>query len=101
MSNFENLPLHDAVVENIDIKWGSSFVGINLYAFVNKAERALPFILKFIGVTEIQVPHNSPWGESVYVNRVGVENERFYIEMQSGDMLAIKANDFKFEPTSL
>ncbi len=101
MYNFKNLPLHDAVVENIDIKWESSLVEINLYAFMHKNKRALPYVLKFIDVTEIQIPHNNPWGESVYINSVNTENNHYYIEMQSGDTLTIKSGGYSFDPSGL
>ncbi|HLY45335.1 MAG TPA: hypothetical protein VKQ73_07130 [Stellaceae bacterium] len=56
------------------------------------------------GVVDLHVPQLKPWGSSVHVNEVrepqaGARKRRkLEIEMQSGDIITIKAASFAFPP---
>ena len=98
MRGVEVLPLHDAILGEININWENRIVEIHLQAFVKQGSKALPHLLKFEGVSNIEVPHNSPWGESFFVNDVSLVDDCCEVEMQSGDVVKIVAESFSFEP---
>ena len=96
MRRIENLPLHDAIVDSINVNWVTKEVVINLKVFSKKGENAIPHSLIFKQVKSIKIPHESPWGESESINSASVESGICQIEMQSGDVISILAKDFRF-----
>ena len=99
MKSIENLPLHDAIIERVEVVWSDRIVKIQLKAFTEKGKNAVPHSLQFDEVTNIQVPHESPWGDSVFINGVSGANGTCKIEMQSGDLISISATSYKFKPS--
>jgi hypothetical protein len=66
--------------------------------FRSRSQSATPHVLEFAGVTELLVPHRQPWGPSERVNSGAAPAPgRFEIEMQSGDVIEIRAGGFTFE----
>jgi len=96
MSNhFSNLPLHDALLRNIDIHWLTSTVVLYLFVFFDSNLSAVPSELIFHSVTELSFSHNLPWGESSSINKIFEESGIYFIQMQSGDTLKIKCKSFE------
>ena len=96
MTNFQGLPLHDAVLNSITINWSESKVEFSVLAFVEKDVPAVPHKLRFMGVKDVSCPHSSPWGDSNSINNVSEVPGEYKIEMQSGDVISIKCDDFEF-----
>jgi len=97
MDAINQLPLHDALIESITINWLEKTVEVKLRAFIYKGSDAIPCILKFYDVSDTQIPHNHPWGESQFINVVSGSKESVFIEMQSGDIIRITGSGFNFD----
>ena len=86
--------LHDAVLEGIEVSWGSATASIRL---VVAGDPPLEVALMFAGIREIHVPHDQPWGPSVFVNEVDHTDSddksgvSMRIQMQSGDEIRVHA----------
>ncbi len=87
-------------MNSVNINWATSQVEIYLKAFSEIGKDAIPHILKFENVKDIQIPHKSPWGDSVQINRVTVEQGTYKIEMQSGDTIQVLASRFSFKQSA-
>ncbi len=92
-ASFDALPLHDAVVSAIEIDWEKKLCRFHLSVVSRSGNDAL---LAFEGVTWLSMPHNEPWGPSSSVNSVSDAGGGFKIEMQSGDIIEIKATSYAF-----
>jgi hypothetical protein len=101
MEGVEKLPVHDALIKSIDLDWPESILVIHLSAFIEKGRSASPFTLTFTGVTDISVPHKSPWGDSNSINGIEAEPNGCSIEIQSGDKILVEALGYTFESTNL
>jgi hypothetical protein len=95
------LPLHDAIVQEIRICWNQKRVVLTLDVFLNPKLKAEPCELIFYGVTNIEISHYAPWGESSCINAVRFEENNFRIEMQTGDILSIEASSYEFQELPL
>lgn len=96
--NFDQLPLHDAPFYSIAYTWQEHSLRIELSAFINNQQRAIPYILQFNGVKGFELSHEEPWGPSDFINEVECNNGEYKIKMQSGDILLIKADSYDFNP---
>ncbi len=96
MEEIKNLPLHDGLLDSIVIKWSKGVVEFHFSVFSEKGKSAQPHLLKFLQVSELNVPHTSPWGESGSVNSIDYENGICKIQIQSGDDITIKAEGYSF-----
>jgi hypothetical protein len=95
-AEIDSLPLHDAVLESIDISWEKAECTLRLSVFLKRDKRAEPCRLQFFGVTRLLMPKNQPWGPSVSVNGAKLENGTVQIEMQSGDTIEVVATGIEF-----
>lgn len=92
-------PLHDAVLHRMELHWEGKVCRLYLDAFLVPERDAIPCVLEFTGVARISAPHEEPWGPSSMVNNgQAVSKGEFRIEMQSGDIIEILADDFRFIP---
>ncbi|EGQ7787890.1 TPA: hypothetical protein ACMDNH_003618 [Vibrio cholerae] len=98
---FKDLPLHDGLVKTISINWSGKSAQIFLDCFLMPNQSALPCLLTFSGISSINVPMATPWGESNSINVAMVQNNIFQIELQSGDTLQFEATTFGFETIGL
>ncbi len=98
---FEQLPLHDAILDLIDIGWDEAFVKLNLHAFIEISKPALPCQLEFSGVTNFSCTRDNEWGPSSSVLEVNMVDGEFQMQMQSGDKILIKADAFEFKCSGL
>ena len=94
--SFAALPLHDAVVRDIELSWANKRCCFHLSAFARGGVDATPHMLVFEGVRLLSMPHNEPWGPSSCVNAVSEAGGTFRIEMQSGDVIELTAASFAF-----
>ncbi len=95
------LPLHDAIVQEILINWPEKRVVLKLKAFLDRSRNAVSCELIFGGVTKAIVPHEAPWGESSCINEARSDGAFYKIEMQTGDIVQIEASDYAFEHFAL
>jgi len=89
--SFDNLPLHDAVLKTIVVDWGSAEIILSVFAFVIKGEAAVPYLLKFSSVTMFEGSRFNEWGASNSILDAKASGTEFTIQMQSGDVIKIKA----------
>jgi hypothetical protein len=84
----KGLELHDATLVSVDFAWG---IGVcNLWLEHGQQGSC---VLTFAGVSNITLPRLQPWGRSSSINSARkIEDNRYEIEMQSGDLLTIDAN---------
>ncbi len=94
MTQFEDLQLHDATLLAVSIAWPTQ----ETHAEVMPAQpnTAVPrsLLLRWAGCSRVVFPQEAPWGRSVSINRHGRDGRRYWIEMQSGDLIEIWADDF-------
>lgn len=100
MSNFnvkahqiilDSLPLHDAILREVCFAWEAGCCTLNVVTVEGEQQ------LVFTDVTGLNIPKEQPWGPSVSINAArecGLN--RFEIELQSGDVLRLKASGWKF-----
>ena len=88
--DFESL--HDAVVGTIEIDWGARTASVRLAPVVSAGRENRDAIVRLLGVSNIQIPHRAPWGDSIYVNSCRTPSQGVLeFEMQSGDVLVFEA----------
>ncbi|WP_166113669.1 hypothetical protein [Pseudoalteromonas sp. Z9A5] len=91
MANFANLNLHDATLINIEFDWANA---LTLVSFKLQLEKV---VIKFSGCTNVCIPNENPWGQSVSVNTTSQDGDTFKIEMQSGDIISVNSSSFCVE----
>lgn len=101
LNDFRELPLHDAIVQEVLISWPEKRVVLKLKAFIDPERDAVPCQLIFGGVTNAVVPHQAPWGESSCINEARSDGALYEIEMQTGDIVQIEASGYAFEHFAL
>ena len=99
--DFSDLPLHDGLVKTISINWSGKSAEIFLDCFLKPNQNAQPCVLTFSGISSVNVPMTAPWGESNSINTARVQKNIFKIELQSGDILQLKAETFGFDTIGL
>lgn len=87
--------LHDRVVIEIAMEWATGIVTIEL-----KGTRPSRIIAD--GVTELGIPRLLEWGASASINSVSVVRHggnllQLAIEMQTGDVISIRATAVRLE----
>jgi hypothetical protein len=92
--SFEALPLHDAVLRLVEINWEKKRCVLHVSTLNPTSGTAAPYTLVFEGVTLLSIPHNEPWGPSSCINSASSVVDGFKIEMQSGDIIEVKATRF-------
>lgn len=86
--------MHDWTLVSIYVDWAKSFARIDLLS--NEGQRQI--IVR--GLSNLRIPKENPWGPSVSINRckgpiaMTGTKKRFSIEIQSGDILEIIAEEF-------
>jgi len=89
--------LHDAVLLSIDMQWAEGTVTLG----VRTANGPKRLVVK--QVTRLVCPREYPWGRSVSINEVRLGETpagtsfQLEIEMQSGDVLAIRGSEIGVE----
>lgn len=99
--SFDKLPLHDAVLKTIVVDWGSAEIILSVSAFVIKGEAAVHYLLRFSSVTMFEGSRFNEWGASNSILDAKASGTEFTIQMQSGDVIKIKAASYVFQSGSL
>jgi len=81
--------VHDKVLREIVVRWD----GARAELLFNTMR------LVCTDVSDVHVPCALPWGRSVHANRAEVLDGVLFVEMQSGDTIAVRAR--AFEATTL
>jgi hypothetical protein len=86
--------LHDATLLNLEVDWDEGDLRCKLDVSIGEITRVS---LLARGLTFLKCPRQFPWGPSVSVNYVRVDQVdpglRLVIEMQSGDVIEAQAAD--------
>jgi hypothetical protein len=91
---FTALPLHDAIVQTAAVHWPSATCK---FLFDPVAVGQVQE-LAFAGLTELTLPRQQPWGPSSFVNKVrDPEPGCFQLQMQSGDVIQIRASSWHYQ----
>ena len=96
MKSLDKLPLHDAILENIEIFWESKRSKLNVLVFTDPQASAKSYVIEFKRVSLLSIPHHEQSGSSPSINRAFMMDQIFHTEMQSGDTIEIKATNFNF-----
>ncbi|AOR63394.1 hypothetical protein KU73_16420 [Pectobacterium wasabiae] len=89
-----NINMHDWILLSLLIDWGKGALIIKLLN-----SNSEPVVIKANGVKLINIPKGDEWGESVSVNElIGLDRnsdgfERMKIEIQSGDVIEVVAEE--------
>lgn len=94
---FEKLPLHDATLKDAAYDWGSMEA---VFSGTLVSKKPIQFVLKFSSVSFLSIPHQNEWGPSSSINQLSGSKPDFSIQMQSGDIIRVKANGFTFNTQS-
>lgn len=99
MTDFDSLPLHDAVLYRASLEWEPRVFSLEVAVFLDCSKPAIVAMLTWTGVRSVRLPCESPWGPSVFINRACKAGPGLYeLEIQSGDVLQIEADSFSFTP---
>lgn len=97
--DYENWNLHDAKLISIEYIWNNFEVLIYLKAFICDYKEYIDCRIRCTEVTDLQIPHKSPWGDSNYINNMQVKkiNEDKLIELEiiSGDYIKIQGKSIE------
>ena len=90
--NFASLPLHDATLSACHISWEADRCD-----FLVRLVGGSSHWLIFEGFTALHFLNEKPWGPSCSINTVRQSSPQdFEIELQSGDVLRVKAIQWTF-----
>ncbi|MBN7819384.1 hypothetical protein [Bowmanella yangjiangensis] len=101
MDEFEKLPLHDSVLESVELEWQTRGLILRLRVFSREHQASISACLLFSDCLDIHSTLEQPWGPSNLINHLKVDDGLFNIEMQSGDLIAIKAGSFQYHENAL
>lgn len=91
-NNFEDFPLHDAILYDIKYSWEEKICTIYISAFLDLNQNAVDCTMTFTGVTLLEVKQEQPWGFSFYINgQKFIHPNEYIIEIQSGDNIRLIA----------
>ena len=97
MDAFAELPLHDATLQALQVTWATSEVVADLVPMQSGEWSGQRVRLTWSGCNRLSAPHESPWGSSDAVNTHGRDGRRFWLEMQSGDVVEVWASDVRID----
>ena len=95
-ADFPSLPLHDAILSEMRIDWAARTCVASVCASVVRGGNAHRHQITWRDVKSIMIPHEAPWGQSIFINEVRQQADSYTIEMQSGDVIRIVAGSFDF-----
>ena len=89
----DEVNLHDAVLYYLRSDWRERTCEIFVAVFIEPGKTAVSCVIRAHGVRAVLMPHHAPWGDSVSINDQRWTPEgRCIIEMQSGDVIEIEAD---------
>ncbi|WP_413665366.1 hypothetical protein ACG1BZ_09315 [Microbulbifer sp. CNSA002] len=90
---FENLPLHDAILEEIGYSWGLKRAVLSGKLVSNVGSK---FQLVFSNVLQMHVSNEESWGPSNSISDLDSDGTSYAINMQSGDQVTLHASGFTY-----
>jgi hypothetical protein len=88
--------LHDATLERVELVWALGEVLVYLRADTGAV------MIRALRTKRVECSRQEPWGSSVSVNEVRApvvspdgRGQRLELEMQSGDLLVLEADEFE------
>ena len=85
----EDIDLHDATLIAVSVTWDDGTCVVEL-----QLETLGKCVLTFSAVSHVTLPRVQSWGRSISINSFSVPSSgKYEIEMQSGDLIRIKAMD--------
>ncbi|MGI9217020.1 MAG: hypothetical protein ACR2JA_08495 [Hydrogenophaga sp.] len=92
MDAFDQLNVHDATLKTVFFEWRDATCSLEIERLSLGTGR-----LQFLGVSDVHIPRALPWGPSDSINGLRQYDGNFFeIELQSGDVLVIKAESWQF-----
>lgn len=91
---FKDLPLHDVTLQTILVDWRAGVCTLGLDTGSGPQE------LIFSGLISIAIPRGQPWGPSTSINEVRERDGIYEIEVQSGDVVSVVAESWRFLDTA-
>jgi hypothetical protein len=86
INEIENLSLHDSTLLSIRADWEERTCTVEIDSFDSR------IVLTFKSVNHIDIPIKMPWGQSISIDEASKVKEKVWsIQMQSGDLITIKA----------
>ncbi len=85
-----NLDFHDCTIEEINYHWQSASLKIGIWRYCPDRQKSVLNYLELAGVSELFIPHATPWGPSNSINKILFEGGTCKIEVQSGDTITVK-----------
>lgn len=90
---FNDLPLHDATLSGIDVRYDDARCTLQLSSMEGVLQ------LAFEGFQCLTFPRREPWGRSCSVNSARQISAKAYeLELQSGDVIRIEAERWELGP---
>jgi hypothetical protein len=84
------IKLLDMSLVRIAVEWKAGLCTADIDGAVKPAVSGAQ--LRWIGVTEVDIPRGFPWGPSISINEArGPVDGRYEVEMQSGDTIVVRA----------
>lgn len=97
MTTFQDLELHDATLLSVSVSWATREAEVVLKPCTLTTGESSISKLRWTGCSLVVIPHEAPWGRSLSISSHGCEGRRFWIEMQSGDLIELWADGFEAE----
>jgi len=95
VTSFLDLSLHDATLLGVSFSWAKREAVAEILLSEAASVGRPPLRARWFGCSRIVIPHEQPWGQSASINAHGFEGRRFWIEMQSGDLVEFWADGFE------
>ncbi|HET7171861.1 MAG TPA: hypothetical protein VFI18_09525 [Gaiellales bacterium] len=101
--------LHDAILHTVVIDWETAVARCNLNVWfgsplADPSAEMLPITVTLTGLKGATIPRGEPWGPSIYVNSGELRKDEgaveFWLEMQSGDEIVVRAAAAEVTPSS-
>lgn len=92
--SFDDLPLHDAVIKDINILYSESELSVQIRTSAAVHNDPGDYLLVFFGVSSIKLSLNREWGRSESILSHKQDNDCFSMKIQSGDELSIAASGY-------
>lgn len=92
---FDDLPLHDSVIESVEIDPARRLVSIVVRTAGAIHKDPGTYRIDFDGARGAQIPLDQPWGPSASVLEQSLRGDRYEIQIQSGDLIVVRASGLR------
>jgi hypothetical protein len=88
--------MHDATLLSVSVDWSAGTAVVRLLRDVDGKPEVSTFEAR--GLRHLDLARRQPWGPSVSVNTLECLSGRLSIEMQSGDLIVVEADEIVSPP---